>query len=330
MVNNMIALIHHIAVCLTLCVSLCSVALGQFSPAGFSERLVDAFDRAPNIPTPTLGGQQFWTDYQWHNGWRLQQNAVTGHWRLLDPQDVRREWGNCDSCLSALQNFAPEANPSANRFVVVLHGLFRTRESMEELTTFLAKDSQLVVVSLEYASTRGSIAEHAAAVRSVVDHLPANAELNFVAHSMGNIVLRRAIYDWQQSNSEVLNRLNAFVMLGPPNNGAAIARSLGKTGVFGLVAGDGANELGRDWETISGTLAVPPCPFGIIAGHLEDSPLANPLVSDANDGVVKLAETKLPGATDFMEVPIAHSDLMDDEIVQQAVARFLYTHRFVR
>ncbi|MGN6547535.1 MAG: hypothetical protein ACTHK7_20955, partial [Aureliella sp.] len=36
-----------------------------------------------NVPLPTLGGQQFWTDHRWNDGWRLQQNALTGHWRVL-------------------------------------------------------------------------------------------------------------------------------------------------------------------------------------------------------------------------------------------------------
>ncbi|MEM8736309.1 MAG: hypothetical protein AAGG44_18915, partial [Planctomycetota bacterium] len=35
----------------------------------------------PNVPLPTLGGKQFWTDFAWRRGWRLQKNAVTGLWR---------------------------------------------------------------------------------------------------------------------------------------------------------------------------------------------------------------------------------------------------------
>lgn len=47
----------------------------------------------PNIPFPTLGGKQFWTDRYIYSGWRIQENVITGHSRLLDPGDMRRCWG---------------------------------------------------------------------------------------------------------------------------------------------------------------------------------------------------------------------------------------------
>ena len=55
----------------------------------------------PNLPTPTLGGRQFWTDYQWNDGWRIQQNAITGHWRLLSPNRIRHAWGSRAACDAA-------------------------------------------------------------------------------------------------------------------------------------------------------------------------------------------------------------------------------------
>ncbi len=51
----------------------------------------------PNIPMPTMGGTVFWDNIQECNGWRLQRNTFTGHYRILDPNDVRRAWGNGDA-----------------------------------------------------------------------------------------------------------------------------------------------------------------------------------------------------------------------------------------
>lgn len=48
----------------------------------------------PNIPTPTMGGEVWWNDLAEYNGWRLQQNTLTQHARILDPDDVRRAWGS--------------------------------------------------------------------------------------------------------------------------------------------------------------------------------------------------------------------------------------------
>lgn len=47
----------------------------------------------PNIPTPTLGGKVFWNTIASEQGWKLQQNQITHHVRLLDPYNVRRAWG---------------------------------------------------------------------------------------------------------------------------------------------------------------------------------------------------------------------------------------------
>ena len=47
----------------------------------------------PNIPFKTLGGEVFWTNIQECQGWKLQRNGVTGHYRILDPNNIRRAWG---------------------------------------------------------------------------------------------------------------------------------------------------------------------------------------------------------------------------------------------
>lgn len=47
----------------------------------------------PNIPLPTLGGLVFWNDLIEVNGWRVQQNVITGHCRVLDEDNIRRAWG---------------------------------------------------------------------------------------------------------------------------------------------------------------------------------------------------------------------------------------------
>lgn len=48
----------------------------------------------PNIPLPTMGGEVFWNNVSSSNGWRLQQNMLTNHARILDPRGIRRAWGD--------------------------------------------------------------------------------------------------------------------------------------------------------------------------------------------------------------------------------------------
>ncbi len=47
----------------------------------------------PNIVFPTMGGYVWWRDLVNVNGWRIQQNSITKHCRILDPADYRRAWG---------------------------------------------------------------------------------------------------------------------------------------------------------------------------------------------------------------------------------------------
>jgi pimeloyl-ACP methyl ester carboxylesterase len=280
-----------------------------------------------NLRLPTFGGKQFWTDHRWQNGWRVQQNAVTTHWRLLDPSDIRYAWGSRTACENALaERVAKPMRPEAHH-VVLLHGLFRSSASMEGLRAFLAERYPWLPVLFEYASTRASISEHARAFREVVEGLPATAPVSFVGHSMGNIVARHALGDWAKADPHaVLARIRSVVMLGPPNQGAAIARQLAKVPTYEWIAGEGGMELGPRWKEFESKLGVPACPFGIIAGRLPDV-VYNPLVGDVGDFVVSLEEARLPGGA-FLEVSQGHSFIMDDAVVQRAVGNFLDYQRF--
>lgn len=46
----------------------------------------------PNIPCQTLGGKYLWETLSYSNGWKLQQNILTRHYRILDPANIRQSW----------------------------------------------------------------------------------------------------------------------------------------------------------------------------------------------------------------------------------------------
>ena len=51
-------------------------------------------DRNPlNIVFPTLGGSTFWTDLEQSGKYRLQQNNLTSHCRILNEKNFRGAWG---------------------------------------------------------------------------------------------------------------------------------------------------------------------------------------------------------------------------------------------
>lgn len=283
-----------------------------------------------NLPLKTGGGTQVWTDHIWRDGYRIQQNALTGHWRLLDQTDVRRAWGERDEVDAMLETLSPKAECKSGKkpTVILLHGLMRTHHSFKKLDESLRGVGYDRVIRFSYASTRFSIGSHAAALRELIEDLPADTELCFVGHSLGNIVVRHLIGDLQRDGDphHVISRCRSMVMLGPPNQGAAIARRLAPTGLFGVVVGTSGIELGERWKEVRDHLATPPFPFAIVAGDVSDNPLKNPLVDGSSDFVVSLEEAKLDGCEKLTTIPVLHSFLMSDDDACEFSREFIQSH----
>jgi pimeloyl-ACP methyl ester carboxylesterase len=199
---------------------------------------------------------------------------------------------------------------------------------MKPIETKLAQQNHTDVIRFSYASTRSSIADHATALREVLEELPENSEFSFVGHSMGNIVVRHLVGQLQRDGDphHLLDRCRSMVMLGPPNQGAAIARNLAPTGLFGLVTGKGGLELGPNWDQFVKELGTPPFPFMIIAGDLSNNPIQNPLVGGSSDFVVSVEEAKLEGAQSLETVPVLHSFLMNDDKAVDMTVQFILSH----
>jgi hypothetical protein len=288
-----------------------------------------------NVPTKTAGGTQLWTDYAWRQGFRVQQHALTGHWRLLDAGNVRRAWGTKAQCLESLEMLMPrpEQPEKPQHTVVLLHGLMRTARCMKPLEAAFKEAGVDTVIRFSYASTRCSILDHATALREVLEGLPPNSQFSFIAHSMGSIVIRRLIGDLQQGPDPegILPRCQALVMLGPPNQGAAIARRLANTtGLYGFITGKGGLELGPQWDDFVEHLAIPPFPFAIIAGDRSESRLQNPLIDRSSDFLVSVEEAKLDGSEQFHVVPVIHSKLMTDKRAKELAIAFILAHKKTR
>ena len=73
------------------------------------------------IPIPTFGGLQVWTDFSYRQGYRIQHNAVTDNWRLLDGNDRRWMWGTRGQCEAFLDNVSKHSQSKIrNKHCIVL------------------------------------------------------------------------------------------------------------------------------------------------------------------------------------------------------------------
>ncbi len=294
----------------------------------------------PNMPT--LGGKQFWADELFFHQWRIQRHVLTGHCRLLDEQNRRHASGSFRQCQRKLQSIRRNKKlpPMQGKAVIVLHGLFRTRDSMAKITRYLKEQGGYSVFAVTYPSTQRDVGGHARALARIVENLDDIEEINFVAHSMGNIIIRHYLGDQTADKdpsgsppSTVVRRpdkrIHRIVMLGPPNHGSVAANTLAKNGLFKTLTGEAGQQLGVDWAKLEGKLATPECQFGIIAGGKGDQEGYNPLLPGDDDGTVTVASARLDGAKDFIVVPVLHSFLMNDPKVQQYTLRFLQEGQFL-
>lgn len=287
----------------------------------------DSISAPRGLPLSTLGSEQFWSDELIFRGWRIQQNALTGNYRLLDPNDARRAWGSYDECRAAFERAKRDEmlSPLNGKAVVTLHGLVRLRENMEGIGDYLAKQGGSHWVNVSYASTRRSLDEHAQSLAHVIDGLEGIDEIHFVCHSLGNLVVRRYLGEAQQPEPKWKPdpRIKRMVMIGPPNNGAQLAEFFKGSDLLGLVAGPSGKQLGRDWPETQKLLATPAFPFGVLAGGRGDDRGVNPLLKGDDDLIVSVDETRLAGACDFRLLHCWHGGLLHDPQARQCVHNFL-------
>ncbi len=286
----------------------------------------------PNLLSKTAGGKQLWADQWFFHEWRIQRNVLTGHCRLLDGHDRRHAWGRFDVCRKELDAVRRRDNlpPMQGKAVIVMHGLFRSRSSMRQMCAKLAKGGHYKTFNMGYPTTRGSVGDHAKSLDSVVRSLEGMGEINFVAHSLGNLIVRHWLKDFvdQQQALSTGQTFGRMVMLAPPNHHPQIAAKLLASDLAGLLAGPAAKQLSTGWKTLEPRLATPPFEFGILAGGRGNDRGYNLLIPGDDDAVVTVESTRLAGARDFRRLPVLHSFIMDDGCVQELTRRFLTQGHF--
>jgi hypothetical protein len=289
-------------------------------------------DAMKYLSSKTGGGKQFWADVWIFHDYRIQQNALTGNCRLLDANNLRLASGTLEACREKLDEIRKRDSLPAmeGKAVIVLHGLFRHRGTMQKLRTALAASGDFSVFSVGYPTTRGGVTDHARTLDSAVRSLEGITEINFVAHSLGNLVVRHWLHDLAKEKRALPEgqTFGRMVMLAPPNHQPHLATKLVRGALAEFVAGPAAQQMAFGWESLAPKLATPHFEFGILAGGKSDNRGYNPLLPGDDDAVITVESTRLAGARDFRVLPILHSIFMNDTRVQEYTVRFLNEGHF--
>ena len=195
-------------------------------------------------------------------------------------------------------------------YIVLLHGYWRTTNSMNTLEKALTKDGY-EVVNIGYPSqkeTIESISNNYLKKNLLEKCTDKKRKINFVTHSMGGLIVRHFLAENKLPN------LGRVVMLAPPNKGSRMANVFSKIEIANQILGPALKQLTTYKTSPPKSISQPGYEVGIIAGKF--------------DGKVSVKSTKLDGMKDFLVVPSAHSFIMEWDDVIEAVKHFIKNGKF--
>lgn len=183
----------------------------------------------------------------------------------------------------------------------------------------LAQRSGYSARTFSYRTVTRALPENARRLRRYIDEIDADT-VHLVGHSLGGVLAL------QMLDLFPTDRIGRIVCLGSPLVDSSAARHLTRWGlgrkVIGrtlhdsvlerpLISADGGREIG----VIAGSVALG---LGAIIGKLEPP----------HDGVVSVCETRLPGITDHVVLPVNHIGLVFSGKVADQAAHFLRCGEF--
>jgi len=206
-----------------------------------------------------------------------------------------------------------------NAAVVYVHGLWLSGHEGFMLRRRLEKDRGYEWHAFGYASTLLTMAQIVDALDATMKSIDAPI-VHLVGHSLGGIAIMRC---FERHPDQPPGRV---VFLGTPCLASRTANAVARFRFGRAILGQAATEEllyahERAWK--------PHRELGIIAGNQSFS--LGRLVTDfdeANDGTVAVSETRLPGATAHIVLPVSHSGMLLSARVAHEAGQFLELGHF--
>lgn len=219
-----------------------------------------------------------------------------------------------------------EMKKPQGEYVILVHGIGRTKASMKKVEVFLQRQGYQAL-NFNYPSTRHSI--HDLITRYLKPFVQesctdAKRPIHFVTHSMGGLLVRTYLSENQ------LPQLGRVVMLAPPNQGSEVTDWLKKHPIYQWILGPAGQQLGTDDASLPAQLGPVNFELGIIAGDQSIDLLNSLRLPGPDDGKVTVERTKVPGMKDFLLVHVTHTFMMRNANVLQQIEYFLQRGHFWR
>jgi pimeloyl-ACP methyl ester carboxylesterase len=209
----------------------------------------------------------------------------------------------------------------AGETVILVHGLW-TPAAVFALHSHWLQQRGYRALRFGYPSVRATLSQNAQALRGFIAATNA-ADIHLVGHSLGGLIILDML---AQAPGP---RLRRVVLLGTPCLDSHCARRLAAVAGIPLLLGRSIME----WLPRGPGAAVVPrsaVEVAVLAGTRSVGlGRVVPGLPQPNDGVVALEETRLPGAADFIALPIAHSAMLASRRCAAQIASFLEAGHFL-
>lgn len=209
--------------------------------------------------------------------------------------------------------------------VVLLHGIGRSKSSMESMEEDLSRKGY-EVINIDYASRKKTIENLAADIRKEIKKRRVNTEkIHFVGHSMGGLIIRAYIHKYRPKD------LGRVVMLGTPNAGSEVADLMKDNFLYINYYGPAGQQLVTDQNGFKEIFGRVDYDLGIIAGDRSIDPVSSLfIITGDDDGKVPVVNTKIKGMKDHIVIHATHTFMPSNAEVIQQTGHFLKHGEFLQ
>lgn len=223
----------------------------------------------------------------------------------------------------ALMFLPQSAFAAQGDYVVLLHGIARTKGSMESMGKALSQRGY-VVINIDYESREKKIEKLIVDIRKkiVKNKIPEAKKINFIGHSMGGLVIRAYINKYKPKN------IGRVVMIGTPNKGSEVADFLVDNYFYKSFYGPAGQELVTDQSDFKKIFGDVNYELGVIAGNCTIDPVSSLIIPGDDDGKVAIVKTKIKGMKDHVILCATHSFMPSNKHVKRQAEYFLEHGKF--
>jgi pimeloyl-ACP methyl ester carboxylesterase len=203
--------------------------------------------------------------------------------------------------------------------VVYVHGLWLPGEESLVLRSRLSHEFSLSLHAFRYSAVGSGMSSIAARLAEFVREL-GEPEVHFLGHSLGGLVIHRFLERFPEQPP------GRVVFLGTPSVASRAAEHAGRFAPVAHLMGQSvAEELLQPHER----RWTHPDPLGIVAGT-QPIGLGQLLAQfdEENDGTVAVRETRMPGASDHIVLPVSHLGMLVSSRVAHETGLFLTQGHF--